>query len=304
MEENNFKFKITDDDKGKRLDKYLVENLPPEMSRSFIQKLITGKNITLNGEGVKRHHKVSPGEEIDIKIPPAEKSVIKAERIPLTIVYEDDDLLVINKPSGMVTHPAPGNLHGTLVNALLDHCKHLSGVGGVLKPGVVHRLDKGTSGLMVVAKTDQAHQDLAKQFKDKTIKKIYIAVVKGVVQLDNGIIELPIGRHSRDRKKMSVSFGKSKDALTRYTVLERFKTATSLQVSIATGRTHQIRVHMAYIGHPILGDGKYGTNGRPFRPALHAKTIGFVHPVTKKYMEFTSQLPKDIKELLNELKKT
>lgn len=303
MEKRTFTFTVDLNDKGKRLDKYLVQNLPEELSRSFIQKLISEGNVLLNGEPVKSHHKINTEESIEVRIPEAKTSSISAEKIPLNIVYEDEHLLVVNKPAGMVVHPAPGNYSGTLVNALLGHCKNLSGISGIMKPGIVHRIDKGTSGLLVVAKTDQAHKGLAKQFKNKTIKKIYIAVVKGVVQLDNGIIELPIGRDSRDRKKMAVNFVRSKDATTRYAVLERFKDSTLLELSLATGRTHQIRVHMEYIGHSLVGDEKYGTRSKFARPALHAKTIGFIHPVTKKYMEFTSKLPKDMKELIDGLKK-
>jgi len=303
VEEESFTFKVAEEDKGKRLDKYLVANLPERFSRSFIQKLISDGNIILNGVPTKSHHKLNARDSIGVTIPAAAQCPIKAEDIPLKIVYEDEHLLVVNKPAGLVVHPAPGHYSGTLVNALLGHCENLSGIGGVLKPGIVHRLDKGTSGLMVATKTDEAHQALAKQFKAKTIKKIYIALVKGIVQLDNGIIELPIGRHSRDRKKMAVSFTESKDALTRYTVLERFKDSTMLELSLATGRTHQVRVHMAYIGHPLLGDNKYGTRGQFERPALHAKTLGFVHPATGKYIEFTSRLPEDMRKLIDELKK-
>lgn len=303
MEEGKFKFRVTEEDRRKRLDKYLVEKLPEELSRSFIQKLIADGNILLNGAPAKSHHKVSAGESIEVTVPKAEAVFIRPEKIPLDIVYEDEYLLVVNKPAGMVVHPAPGNYDGTLVNALIGHCKNLSGISGVMKPGIVHRTDKGTTGLLVVAKTDQAHRALAKQFKAKQIKKVYVAVVKGVVQLDNGIIELPIGRHSRDRKKMAVNFVSSKDASTRYAVLERFKDHTLLELTLLTGRTHQIRVHMSYIDHPLVGDEKYGTKARIGRPALHAKTIGFVHPVTKKYMEFTADLPKDMKGLINELKK-
>ena len=306
MEKGFFEFKVGQEDKGKRLDKFLVENLSDEFSRSFIQKMIDGLNVLVDGGEAKRHHEVRPGELVTVAIPEAREPSIRPEKISLDIVYEDDCLLVVNKPADMVTHPAPGNYTGTLANALMAHCENLSGIGGVMKPGIVHRLDKGTSGLLVVAKTDEAHRSLAKQFKDKTTKRVYIAVVKGIVQLDNGVIELPIGRHRRDRKKMAVDFAGSetKAAVTRYKALKRFKDFTLLELTLGTGRTHQIRVHMAYIDHPLLGDDKYGTHSSVIdRPALHAKTIGFIHPVTKKYIEFTSDLPKDMKRLIEENEK-
>ena len=293
-----FKFEVTDDDKGKRLDKYLVEQLPKKFSRSFIQKLISESSVLLNNLPVKSHHKLNEGQVVEVTVPDATESSITPENIPLNIVYEDDELLVLNKPAGMVVHPAPGNWSGTLVNALMAYCKRLSGIGGVAKPGIVHRLDKGTSGLLVVAKTDSAHANLAKQFKSKTIKRVYVALARGTVQLDNGTIQTPIGRSIRDRKRMAVNAVSTKTAITRYKVLERFKDCTLLELTLGTGRTHQIRVHMSYIGHPLLGDEQYGSKGDFPRPALHAKTIGFIHPVTKKYMEFTSDLPEDMKGLI------
>jgi 23S rRNA pseudouridine1911/1915/1917 synthase len=252
----------------------------------------------VNGHAAKSHLILRGGEAIEVIVPEARLAAIKPERIPLDIVYEDEHLLVVNKAAEMVVHPAPGNYGGTLVNALLFHCGELSGVGGEMKPGIVHRIDKGTSGLLVVAKDDAAHRSLAKQFKDKTIKRVYVALVKGSVELDNGIIELPIGRHIRDRKKMAVKFEASKEALTRYKVLKRFEGFTVLELMLGTGRTHQIRVHMSYIGHPLIGDATYGSRAPIGRPALHAKTIGFMHPVTRKYMEFTSELPADMKEII------
>ncbi len=302
MEREKYKFEVGEEDKGKRLDKFLVEKLPG-LSRSFLQKLTAEGGITLNREPVKNHHKINTSDVVDISVPEPVASTIGAEKIPLDIVYEDNELLVVNKPVGMVVHPAPGNYSGTLVNALLAHCKDLSGIGGVLKPGIVHRIDKGTSGLLVVAKTDNAHKGLAKQFKAKTTKRVYWAIVKGVVQLDNGIIELPIGRSSYDRKKMAVNFDEERIAITKYKVLERFKDCTLLELTLGTGRTHQIRVHLSHIEHPVLGDEQYGTRDSYLgRPALHAKTIGFIHPVTKKYLEFTSKLPEDMIGVLERVK--
>ncbi len=303
MEKETFRFEVAPEDRGKRLDKFLVENMPKAFSRAFLQRLIADGHIRVNGGIAKNNHKLRSGESIDVSIPPPVESRIKPEEIKLDILYEDGDLLVVNKPPGMVVHPAPGSRSRTLVNALLAHCKNLSGIGGVMKPGIVHRIDKDVSGLLVVAKTDLSHQGLAGQFKEKTASRVYVAVVKGVVQLDNGIIDLPIGRSERDRKKMAVNFEHSKEAVTRYKVLERFKSASILEVTLGTGRTHQIRVHLSYIGHPILGDIKYGTKNEAItRPALHAKSLAFIHPVTNKAMKFTTELPKDIKVLIEKLK--
>lgn len=299
MEKETYRFDVTEEDKGKRLDKFLVEKLSEKFSRSFIQKLVHKSGILLGGLPVKSHHKINIGDSIEVVVPEPVESVMKKEDIPLDIVYEDEAVLVVNKSGDMVVHPAPGNYSGTLVNALLYKCKNLSGIGGVLKPGIVHRIDKGTSGLLVVAKTDHAHRELAKQFKAKSAKRVYVALVEGIVQLDNGVIELPIARSKRDRKKMAVDFEESKDALTRYKVLKRFKDSTLLELVLGTGRTHQIRVHMSYMGHPLLGDNKYGARHGLPRPMLHAKTIGFVHPTTKKYMEFTSEPPLDMKALIS-----
>lgn len=305
MEEKHFRFEIKKDDEDKRLDKYLVDNLPKELSRTFIQKLIVSGNVTLGGQPVVRHHKIKEGEYIDVNLPPASNSYIEAQSIPLDIIHEDEDLIVVNKPAGMVTHPAPGNYSGTLVNALLAHCdKGLAGVGGVLRPGMVHRLDKDTSGLLVIAKTDKAHAGLAKQFKNKTARRIYTAVVKGNMELDNGMIDLPIGRSLKDRKKMAVVFEDSRDAVTRYKVIERFGDATLIELGLGTGRTHQIRVHMSYIGHPIVGDEKYGHRSPDIaRPALHARLLGFVHPASGKQVEFSTGLPRDMIRLIGKLRK-
>ncbi len=285
--------------KGLRLDKLLVLNLPGNPSRSFIQRLIKDSGVLVNGGARKAHYIVREGERIEVRFPPPPSaSGIKSEKIALDIIYEDADILVVNKPAGMVVHPAPGNWSGTLVNALVGHSKDLSGEGDASRPGIVHRLDKGTSGLLVVAKNDEAHRGLANQFKTHSIKRTYVAIVKGKIELDNAKIDLPIGRSRRDRKKMGVVFAKSRDALTRYKVLKRFEDCTLLEVNLKTGRTHQIRVHMAYIGHPILGDDKYGAKGMFARPALHAKTLGFIHPSTGKFMEFDSEPPDDMKKLI------
>lgn len=300
MEKETVVFDITAGEAGQRLDKFLVERLPKTLSRAYIQKLVHSNDVLVNGAPAKSHHKLKDGEKIEVGIPRMIPTEIVPEDLPLDIVYEDDHLLVVNKSGDMVVHPAPGNWSGTLVNALAAHCKKLSEVSGPVKPGIVHRIDKGTSGLLVVAKTDEAHRALAKQFKLKTSRRVYTAIVRGLVQLDNGIIDLPIGRHARDKLKMAVDFNSEKDAVTTYHVLERFRDATLLELVLQTGRTHQIRVHMSHIGHPLLGDDKYGSRGEFPRPMLHAKLLGFTHPVTKKYMEFKSPLPNDMKKLIKE----
>ena len=307
MEERDiFRIEVTDADKGKRVDKFLVEKLRDRFSRAFLQRLIRDRNVLIDGEPRKNNDAVKPGEYVEVVVAAPAESDIMAEKIPLKIVYEDKDLLIVNKSAGMVVHPATGNYSGTLVNALLAHCKKkLSGIGGVRKPGIVHRLDKGTSGLLVVAKNDRAHRLLAGQFKAKTAKRVYVAVVKGVVQFDNGVIEAPLARDRKDRKKMAVDFDeqRSKSAITRYHVLERFKDATLVEVTLGTGRTHQVRVHMAHIGYPVMGDVTYGTRDGLKRPMLHAMTIGFIHPSTEKFVKFTSTPPRDMKELIEKKKR-
>lgn len=292
-------FVVGPDNCGKRLDVYLVDAIEHKFSRSFIKKLIDDDRVSVNGKRLNAHYLVSEGDKISLEVTDPEPLDLEPENIPVNIVFEDDDLVVVDKPAGMVVHPAPGNYKGTLVNALLYHCKNLSGIGGVLRPGIVHRLDKDTSGLIVVAKSDLAHRALAKQFKFKNAKRTYIALVKGTVQLDNGIVELPIGRHPMNRKKMGITFANSKDAVTRYSVIKRLKGFTVLELTLETGRTHQIRVHMAYLGYPILGDKTYGSSKGLSRQALHARKLTFIHPSTKELMEFESKIPEDMEGLIS-----
>ena len=288
-------------DFGKRIDAYIAEYFRGKYSRTYLQKLISCGLVLVNNKPCKPNHKIGRPGQIYISFPQPEACTIKAEDIPLEIIYEDKDLLVINKPAGMVTHPGAGRKSHTLVNALLHHCKDLSGIGGVLRPGIVHRLDKDTSGIMLVAKTDSVHRELAKQFKERKVGRKYMALVEGVVELDNDQINLPVGRHPKDRQMMAVQFAgrlpagrQAKDAVTQYKVLKRFSDSTLLEITPVTGRTHQIRVHMKAIGHPIVGDTKYGSkNSRRYEGGqmLHACRINFFHPVLKKYMDFFSKAP-------------
>lgn len=289
-----------------RIDTYLTrEEILP--SRSQVQNLITQGKIKVNNNLVKPSYLLKNGDKIDLYLPEAKELEIKAEAIPLDIIYEDEYLIVVNKPPGMVVHPAGKVLSGTLVNALLYHCQDsLSGIGGIIRPGIVHRLDKNTSGIMVVAKNDFAHLDLSCQIKNRQIIKKYLALVCGEVENESGIIDAPIGRSLRDRKKMAVIEGKSKNAITKFKVLKRFLNYTLLEVEIYTGRTHQIRVHLSFIGYPVVGDKVYSRRKQELninRQALHSYILGFAHPFTKKYMEFSAPLPNDMRELISYLEK-
>lgn len=279
---------------GDRIDKFISEK-SESLSRSAAAKIIEEQGVTVNGSVVSKNYKCKENDKIVLIVPQAKPLDVEAENIPLDIVYEDNDLLVVNKPKGMVVHPAPGNYSGTLVNALLYHCKDsLSGINGVLRPGIVHRIDKDTSGLLIVAKNDIAHAGLARQIKEHSFSREYECVVHSNIKDDEGTIHLPIGRNPKDRKKMAVVYKNSKDAVTHYKVIKRYGQFTHIRCRLETGRTHQIRVHMAYMGHPVAGDEVYGPkrvqkglNGQ----CLHAKHIGFVHPKTGLWLEFESDLP-------------
>lgn len=285
-----------------RLDKYLASKLEG-MTRTQIQSLIEDGNILVNGKAAKASYTVKNGDAVRVIIPEAEPCEIKPENIPLDIYYEDSDLLVINKPAGMVVHPAAGNYSGTLVNALLYHCGDLSGINGILRPGIVHRLDKDTSGLLVACKNDFTHRVLSKDFANRKVTRRYHALVHGVIEHNLGRIDAPIGRSPLDRKLMAVVEG-GRRAVTNFQVLERFPENTYLELALETGRTHQIRVHLKYIGYPVVGDPQYGLKKEilPTGQLLHAKTLGFTHPRTGKYLEWTSPLPKEFEEYLNKLR--
>lgn len=287
-----------------RIDKWISEQ-NGDISRSALQKLLKEEKIIVNGKPAAKSYKVKNGDIIEIDIPPPVELDVEPENIPLEIVYQDEHLLVVNKPKGMVVHPAAGNYSGTLVNALLYHCKgQLSSINGVIRPGIVHRIDKNTSGLLIVAKTDKAHIGLAEQIKEHTFTREYHAVVCGRFKEPTGIIEAPIGRHPVDRKKMCVTEKNSKEARTEYTVLKEFGSYSYVKLKLFTGRTHQIRVHMAYIGHPVFGDDVYGKASKYCEgQCLHAKKIGFVHPIDGNYYEFDSDLPDYFKFVLNKLSK-
>lgn len=296
------KINIVSEENGTRIDKYI--NLDG-ISRAMIQALIDDGKVTVNGKNIKSNYKVKSGDNIEIILDDPKEANIEAEDIPLDIVYEDKHLLVVNKPQGMVVHPAPGNYTGTLVNALMHHCKdNLSGINGVLRPGIVHRIDKDTSGLLLVAKTDEAHASLSEQIQKKTVKREYICVVEGLIKSKKGVIDAPIGRHHLNRLKMAVTPTNSKHAVTHFEVIEYFRNSTLVKCVLETGRTHQIRVHMQYIGHGVMGDPLYLKKNSRNLPgqALHARCIGFIHPATKEYMEFCAPEPEVFKKLVEDLR--
>lgn len=292
---------------GNRVDKFLSEQFP-DLSRSYIQKLIKDGHVTANGKIVKANYKLNALDTLALDKPELQEPDIVPENIPIDILYEDEDILIVNKPKGMVVHPSAGHYSGTLVNALMYHCKdQLSGINGIMRPGIVHRIDMDTTGSLLVCKNDFVHQDLAEQLKEHSIQRIYHAIVHGVIKEDEGTIDAPIGRHPIERKKMSVNYKNGKHAVTHYKVIERFKNYTYIKCQLETGRTHQIRVHMAHIRHPLLGDAVYGPAKCPFKlqgQTLHAKTLAIVHPRTHEYIEVDAPLPDYFISLLNKLKQT
>lgn len=298
-----FSLEVSIEDKGLRLDQYIIKKIDIPISRSRIQSLINSENITVNQKPTKAHYKVKENDLLLVNIPPPAEPKVLPQEIPLNILFEDEHVLVVDKPEGMVTHPAAGHNCGTLVNALLGRGCELSAISGPLRPGIVHRLDKETSGVMVAAKTDFAHQKLARQFQAHTVKRRYVALVKGRLVHNEGVIDLPIGRDMHNRQKMAVNFfKKSRPALTRYRVLKRYRAATLLELTPHTGRTHQLRVHLQSLNHPVLGDGRYGKSAGFKRLALHAVLLGFEHPRTGKFVEFRSELPESFTALLERLK--
>lgn len=299
-------FSAEDTDTGKRADKFLSDKLE-NISRSALQEYFSDGNVLVNGKQQGKNYRLRFNDRLEVRIPEPVVYEAVAENIPLDIVYEDTDVIVVNKPKNMVVHPAAGNYSGTLVNALLHHCKDsLSGINGVLRPGIVHRIDKNTSGLLIVAKNDTAHRKIAEQIKDHSFTREYEAVVCGNIKENEGTVNQPIGRNPNDRKKMAVTAVNSKEAVTHFKVLQRFGQYTHIAVTLETGRTHQIRVHMAYINHPVAGDDVYGSDKLTSKlggQCLHARKIGFVHPSSGEYMEFTSELPRYFSDFLTELEK-
>lgn len=303
----SIQFVIDEEHAGIRIDKFLSEELP-DMSRSYIQKLIKENQIIVNSNKVKANYKTNIGDILILEEPELKEPDIVAENIPLDILYEDDDILIVNKPKGMVVHPSAGHYSGTLVNALMYHCKdNLSGINGVMRPGIVHRIDMDTTGSLLVCKNDFSHNHLAEQLKVHSITRVYHAIVHGNLKEDFGTINAPIGRHPIDRKKMSINHTNGKEAITHYKVLKRFSNFTYVECRLETGRTHQIRVHMSSIHHPLLGDCVYGPVKSPYKlqgQTLHAKTLGITHPRTGEYLEIDAPLPEYFDKLLQKLDNT
>ncbi len=301
-----YEFLAGEESKDLRLDVFLKQNIE-EISRTYIQKLIKDGYANVNGTVPKTNYKVNSGDKVCLNVPETEEPDIVAQEMPLDIVYEDDDVILINKPKGMVVHPAAGHYTGTLVNGLMHHCKdNLSGINGVLRPGIVHRIDMDTTGILIACKNDVAHQKISEQLKEHSITRRYRALVYGVIKEDEGVVNAPIGRHPIDRKKMAINLKNGKNAITHYQVLERFREYTYIECELETGRTHQIRVHMASLHHPLVGDQVYGPEKNPFHlqgQCLHAMVLGFVHPRTHEYMEFCADLPQYFSELLKKLPK-
>lgn len=299
-------FEVMEEQEGERLDKFL-SIIYPDTSRSFFQKLIKDNGVLVNDKAEKASYRMSFEDVVTIHFPDAVETTIEPENIPLDILYEDDDLLIVNKPKGMVVHPSAGHFSGTLVNAIMYHCKDsLSGINGEIRPGIVHRIDMDTTGSLIVCKNDNSHVNIAEQIKVHSVNRIYEGIVYGNVKEDEGTIEGAIGRHPVERKKMAINEKNGKPAITHYKVIERFGNYTYMQFKLETGRTHQIRVHMSSIGHPLLGDALYSSGKSPFKnlcgQTLHARTIGFIHPSSQEYMEFHAPLPEYFEKLLSQLK--
>ena len=303
---DEFTYEILEEHAGERIDKFLAGELS-DLSRSYIQKLLKEGMVTVGEKPLKANYKLRGGDLVEIRIPPAAEPDILPENIPLDILYEDADVLVVNKPKGMVVHPGAGHYSGTLVNALLHHCgESLSGINGVLRPGIVHRIDRDTTGSLLVCKNDTAHRNIAEQLKVHSITRKYRAIVHGVIKEEEGTVDAPIGRHPTDRKKMAINYKNGKEAVTHYRVLERFRTFTYVECQLETGRTHQIRVHMSSLHHPLLGDEVYGLADSSFHlqgQTLHAMVLGFIHPATGQYLEFSAPLPEYFEALLKKLPK-
>lgn len=297
---------VTEEGKDSRLDAFISGQLE-DLSRSYIQKILKNGGVLVNGKAVKSSYRVAENDVVEVTVPEPEEPEVAAEPMELDIIYEDQDLILINKPKGMVVHPAAGHTSGTLVNGLLAHCRgDLSGINGVLRPGIVHRIDMDTTGVLVACKNDSAHQSIADQLKVHSITRKYYAIVHGVIKEEEGTVDAPIGRHPTDRKKMSINYKNGREAVTHYRVLQRFEKYTYVECQLETGRTHQIRVHMASIHHPLLGDTVYGPAKCPIPglqgQTLHAGVLGFVHPRTGEYMEFSAPLPEYFQKLLKILK--